>query len=355
MTVSLDPGRLDRFLRGLASLSRKRIPHETLWRLFASAFPERPAGSDERRWMLRALEHAREEGVITFPSPNGHRWDRSREPHVPASVDRVAGEDDEAPDRAWQDFAWHPSLSWVLDLDGLSQEQFRLLEAVHRQLTNGGFDESVPVAQRSLQLLGDEKRLGQLRRTRLFGEGRLSLEMLGCEPDPTPLAWERVGESSRALVFENAAGFAVARRVLEDADGPAYGMLVYGAGTSFPDSLSYLTTLDVPLTSISYVGDLDAFGLKIALQAQKRAQELSLPAVEPAVRLHRTMLAAARTLGQPEGWAYDKSPPSEPVEELVGFLSDDLRDQVADMIAEGRRVPEEVLTPSILAELWSAD
>lgn len=355
MTVSLDPGRLARFLRGLASLSRKRIPHETLWRVFARAFPERPAGSEERRWMLRALENAREEGVITFPSSNGHRWDRSREPHVPTSVDRVAAEDDEAPDRAWKDFAWHPSLSWVLDLDGLSQEQFRLLEAVHRQLTNGGFDDSVPVAQRSLQLLGDEKRLGQLRRTRLFGDGRLSLEMLGCEPGPTPLAWERVGESSRALVFENAAGFSVARQVLEERDVAPYGLLVYGAGTSFPDSVSYLTTLEVSLTSISYVGDLDCFGLKIALQAQGRAQELPLPPIEPATRLHCRMMAAARELGHPEGWAYDKVSPSEPTELLVGFLAADLQNAVADMIADGRRIPEEVLTPSSLTQLWAPD
>src|SRR5216683_1374589 len=131
---------------------------------------------------------------------------------------------------------------------------------------------------------------------------RLTLELLACLPDALPLAWEAMGEGGRMVIFENAGPFAVARRVLGELATRPYDMIAYGGGRSVLAALGHLKTIERPIDSIHYVGDLDHAGLDIAWGVRRRAQHLGLPAVAPASELHKQMLSSAKAFGHPQGW-----------------------------------------------------
>lgn len=169
--------------------------------------------------------------------------------------------------------------------------------------------------------------------------------MLGCFTEVLPLAWERVADNSRTLVFENAGPFAVARMVLREMKAPPYGIVAFGGGKAFVSSVRHLATLDFRIESISYVGDLDREGLTIPQEAVKTCISFGLSPIRPATELHSTMLASAAAFGQPEGWPGGRPLRKSEAETSPGFIADALRAQVGEILRRGNRVPEEVLGP----------
>lgn len=232
------------------------------------------------------------------------------------------------------------------------------LRRVHEGLRSGRFAETVPLKYRSLELTGDEKRLQELARTTLFGQGRLNLELLGCMPEWLPLALERVGVAPVALVFENAGPFEVAARVLRGIAEPPYGIVVFGDGSRVERSLPQLRELAPSLLRIEYVGDLDWHGLRTARGAERIAAAVRLPAVVPAAGMYRAMLEAAAGFRAPDGWVDDSEfdgragvPAS--AELLLGWLPTAEREPVQLLLTRGRRIPEEVLGPAELRRVWA--
>lgn len=160
---------------------------------------------------------------------------------------------------------------------------------------------------RSLQLTGNEKRLGELLHSALFRPGRLSLALLG-----------------------------------------------FGSGASFERSVLHLTLVEHQIERIEYVGDLDRHGLRIARRAAELAQSEHLPPIVPARGLHRAMLQSVQQFGYPEGLEYQpKARRSDSSDEaLAAWLPGDVRMDVLKIIQAGRRVPEEVLGPDELQHVW---
>ena len=183
-------------------------------------------------------------------------------------------------------------LQWVAQLPALSQEYEVLLKRVQQALREGILQRQAPLKYRSLQLTGDEKRLGDLLHTAIFRPGRLSLELLGCMPDIPPLVLETIGEGRAALVFENAALFRIVSQLLKQCPHTPYGLLGYGAGAVFERSVLHFQWVEHPVTRIEYLGDVDRPGLRITRGAALQAQLANLPPVVPAQRLHRAMLAS---------------------------------------------------------------
>ncbi len=349
LTAVLDPQRLERFAGLIRRHLRNRIDGETLWRMFAAAFPVRPQGAEERRWFLDALMGLARQEVIRLPPARSPRWDRSLGLAVPGSVDRVMAPMT-AKDTSWRLFPWHPALQWIADLPQISEQQIVFLHRVHGAMVGGWLEKPAPLKYRSLQLTGHEKGLARLMSTHLFGPGRLSLELLGCVREAVPLAWESVSEHPSMLVFENAGPFWVARQTLGRMSDPPYGMVGYGGGKSFQASLQHLLTIGRPLKSIHYVGDMDASGLKIAEAARHAAGRIDLPQILPAPGFHLAMLEAAGRFGYPKGWPAGSG--GDPIEGDGGFLnsfSRDLRKRILAIVNSGRRIPEEVLGPDEMA------
>lgn len=347
----IEPKRLDDFAQRLTALSGRRIISKVLWTIFEEAFPHRPRGAEPRRWMLAALRHAEAQGIVRIPPEHGRRWDKGFDPSLPISVDRI--EPPKPPrDKSWRLFPWHPLLHWVADLPNLPPDQACFLRRVHEGFVNREFEQLAPLKYRSLQLTGDEKRLGVLAKGSLFGPGRLRLELLGCLLDIPPLPWEAVNEQPIIIVFENTAPFAVAHRVLMEIHHPPYGMVACGGGASFIQSIQHLARIGRPISRIEYVGDLDRPGLRIARAASEAAIRVGLPRVEPAKGLHHAMLEAAQKFGYPTGLKYRSDEKSENDEALVAWLPSEIQTVVLKMLLSGCRIPEEMLGPNELHTIW---
>jgi hypothetical protein len=353
VTLTLDPKRLERFAGQINLHPRGRIDGESLWRMFAVAFPVRPQGAEERRWFLDSLVELGLQGLIRLPPSRSRRWDRNLGLAVPTSVDRINAPVP-AKDNSWRVFPWHPSLQWIADLPQLSKQQVRFLHTVQEAVVGGWLEKPAPFKYRSLQLTGDEKGLAQLVNTKLFGTGRLSLEFLGCVREAVPLAWEPVSNRPSMLIFENAGPFWVARQTLGRMSDPPYGMVGYGGGKSFQASLQHLLTIERPIKEIHYVGDMDCTGFRIAEAAQRMAVRIDLPEILPAPGFHVAMLEAASRFGHPRGWPAEAG--GDPIEadgDFLDYFSVDLRERILSVVNSGCRIPEEVLGPEEMEAIWA--
>lgn len=355
MSVELEPERLDRFAKLLAKSNSQRVGDEALWAAFAESFPAFAAAADRRRWFLAALKRLEVEGKVQLPPPKGARWDRKFDVAVPTSV-RLIREESPPAANAWRTFPWHSRLEWVARLSRLAPEYEQLLLNVHRGLVHGTFAKRAPLKYRSLQLTGREKRLEELARSSLFDVGRLDWELLGCYPETPPVTLEVVGSGASLVIFENADSFAVARDVLKSLRNSPYGVVGYGAGNGIWRSLPYLKTIERQFERIDYVGDLDFYGIKIAMSVATKAAKLALPTVFPATRLHRAMLDSAAKFGRADGWSEDEATRKlrrTGIDAVVGFLHESVREPVRTILENRRRIPEEVLGPDELAAAWN--
>lgn len=350
----LPPESMQGFLHRLSHTSGKQLKIAVLWKYFAEAFPYRPGGVENRKWLQRAIQEAANQGIIRLPSVRGQCWDHTLEPPLPTVVWKVFPDGGRDDDESWRGYPWLPQLRWITDMPTLSQEQEIFLKRVQVALREGRLQRSAPLTYRSLQLMGNEKRLGELLHSVLFRPGRLNLALLGCIPDIPPLAIEEIGSSPVALIFENAAAFRTAATVLKQYASPPYGWIGFGSGASFERSILHFTLVEHQIERIEYVGDLDRHGLRIARGAAELAQSERLPPVVPARRLHRTMLQSVQQFGYPEGLEYQpKERRSDASDEaLAAWLPEDVRGEVLKIIQAGRRVPEEVLGPDELQQVW---
>ena len=114
--------------------------------------------------------------------------------------------------------------------------------------------------------------------------------------------------------------------------------------------MQYLATLRRKFERIEYVGDLDHEGLRIAAAASANAARLGLPIVRPALGIHEAMLKAAASFGHPLGWP----DPNIAIRRRNGrgFLAGSIAGRVQEIIGANNRVPEEVLGPQQLMDLW---
>jgi hypothetical protein len=305
------------------------------------------AGSpDARRTIRAALDELVAAGLIVLPR-GATQWDVAFAPPLPRWVGRAPRRPAKRTEPART--TWHASLGWAAAgarSGTWSDDQLRVLRAVNDFIRAGGPVRAVPLAERSLELTGDEKLLGRILGGPLFAPGRLSLALLGATRAPTPFIWERVGPGSRVLVVENWATFVSVRASLPADHG--IGVLAFGFGRGFVTSVEFIgelasaADLPSPVTAVRYFGDLDKAGIEIPRAAEARALELSLPPVRPAVSLWRLLLARG------------KSSPAEPVatevaDQLAAWFPPALRDEVAEHLAAGRRLAQEAVGSDLLA------
>lgn len=352
MAVDLAPERLAAFADLVNAFSQVRIDIRDVWHVFAKTFPGRTPGAEERELLAVVLAKLASTGFLKLPSTR--TWDRSLSPPLPRWIERMSAPVARA-SADWRAFAWHSKLAWVPDLARLTDEELAFLCRVQEHLVRGDVAELAPVKYRSLELTGDEKALDRLQAGRLFRSGRLSLELLRCRADPTPLAWTKVGEEPLAIAFENAGAYAAAVAVLRTMPRPPYGAVIFGDGNRFERSCLSLGDLHAafarPVAAVHYVGDLDAAGLRIAFAASAAAARAGLPRIVAAFRAHAAMFASAEAMNHPDGWpggATDAAPNS------LSFLAEEHRDRAHRMFAAHRRIPEEALGPAEMRRTFAS-
>jgi len=323
-------GAAERLRDGLRALGRVRVPLDTVLSVWASAAPELTGSAESLAALAASLRTLADAGLLDLPAARS--WDRSTRPPLPRFVTVPASRRERTPDR-WRSFPWRKELGWVASLPYVADTNFEALVAIDTWLARRDPDgPSAPVRVRSAEVFGDEKRLDDLLKTRLFGPGRLSLELLGAVRYPPPLPTRLVGDAPSVLIVENVDPFWVCVEAARGAVG-SVGRVAWGAGKSAVASVASLAWDDPRPSVIWYWGDLDPEGVRIAADVARAAEVVGLPPVRPAMTLWSAMLAHP-----------GKQPGTVRWEDVSGtWLGHDLWSRAAPVRAAHARVAQEDL------------
>ncbi len=302
--------------------------------LLAAAAAVDRSGAVSVTWRTRiatGIEELVAAGIVTVPRT---RWDTSAEPPLPAFVRKVAPADGSPVPRAA--IVWHTELGWAADLEAagqLSEPDRRFLAHVNAWLGRRSAT-VVPQRERSLDICGDEKALDAVVFTPLFGDGRLSYEMLRCEPCWPPVHQEILGVGPW-LVIENWTTFrtlaGAARRCGWE------GRLIWGAGNQVGTRLTSLAAAEPAPQRLMYFGDIDSAGFRIARMAAARAAALNLGELTAAHELYRMCHAA----GVPRTTTHAAD--AELQQWIQAWLTGPLGDGIARLVADGGRIVQETI------------
>lgn len=318
--------RADRIRKGIDDWPRRRVTLGELWQLFDDADPESRTSVQRRRLLADALDELAAANAILLPSRRS--YDRSEQPPLPRFVTLPGGA--EQPSVA-PPVVWHPTLAWAAD-ERIVPSHRRVLVHINRWLFHNRDDLVVPLRERSIEILGDEKALDRLFVTGLFGPDRLTLNMLKAKRVAPPMHTAQVGEGDLLLVVENSDTFDSIVTAMRTTAGRV-GAVGWGAGAAFEASV-----LSIPAdrySDIAYFGDLDHKGLQIPANASRLATSIGLPPVRPAVGLYTALQEAGVT--QPHSSRLG----SAAVADLVAWLAQPHRPWAAEMIGSGRRAAQE--------------
>ncbi|WFB10594.1 DUF2220 domain-containing protein [Streptomyces sp. LX-29] len=341
---------LDILSAHIADQPAQRIQVDALLRQAAVTDPTLLGDPSARNRVAEAITKLAADGVIQLPKARTG-WDDRTQPPLP----RWLGKTTPRPRRHRPPVrVWPQVLERAAGIATRSDEH-DLLDRVAIWLRDNPDPEPVPMEERSLDLLDDEKALAAHTTKRLFTSGALTLDLLACYPTPVPFPSQYVpgmGEPC-LLVVENNATFhslLTLARSLEPAARPDLH-IAWGSGNQLPVSITSLTLLAPLPTATFYFGDLDAAGLRIAANTAMTSERNHLPPFRPAAALYRWLL----THGSP---GPDKSNPglSDPAS-LLTWLSADLRAATMDLLVARQRIPQERLglralraDPSLLTE-----
>lgn len=333
--MNVRPGEIRELSELIRSSGRVRVPLSDLWRMWDLSAPRLSGNPGQVAALREALTDLHDAGTIELPVG---AWDRSTSPPLPKSVS-VPDARSAARKRPWITYPWCPDLGWVASLPTLSESRFEHMVSINSWLvrTAGSVVPVVPVRYRSVELLDDEKQLETMLKTNLFGEGRLSLEMLSCVRRPPPLAAIHVGSGPDVLVVENSDPYWVAVDALRSEPEHPVGRVVYGAGAQFPAQVRALT-VDVadhgPVRgTVWYWGDMDPKGVWIAAEASRLSKLEAGPQILPA---HQLWDAMADHPGQAAGqvdWSNSGMG--------LGWLGKDLTDRMEGIRSVKARVAQE--------------
>ncbi|MGH3931702.1 MAG: Wadjet anti-phage system protein JetD domain-containing protein [Pseudonocardiaceae bacterium] len=330
-------GRAGRLAQQLTSWPRKRVSLPELWRLFDEVDPASRGGAHRRQLLADCLAELSDAGVIELPAAAS--FDRTQRPPLPRFITIPSTAQSRSPTPGP---VWHPDLSWAATLR-VTGAQAELLKQVNAWLFRGAGrgQPRVPLRERSLELLGDEKALDTLTGTTLFGPGRLTLELLRTYRVTLPLHVTSVGPGDVLLVVENSDTFDSLRRALSEAPGRV-GTLAWGAGAGFESSVLSVASMRPAVREIRYFGDLDAAGLRIPAAASRLALQEGLPAVRPATALYTALLA----VGRPHGAQLPLD--ARRADELVSWLDPQHQQPCRLLLTEGHRIAQEAVSLAYL-------
>lgn len=337
-----------RLRRCLLSLEREYLQLAEVWACLLTVAPELVGAPDRRRRLRQAIDELVDAGWLALPD-DVRGFDHHRRPPLPRTVHVIAPTERATRLGAARSVRWTPALRWASDME-LDPQQHRDLVRINEWLdTEVASTLIVPPRERSLELFGAgrEDRLLELSQTDLFGQGRLSWELLACAPVPPPFVWSAVGPGPVLLVVSGHETFASVRRTLVEAPTGPIGVVAHGAGAYFASSVTFARLLDRPVERLLYYGDLAAADLRTPQRASRMAVAAGLPPVEPANSLYELLLRHGLPSAAPP-LAVDEA------RELAGWLDEPLRRQALTLLVGGRRLVQEWVGYGILLDerIW---
>jgi len=276
------------FLQNLEFIGKKRLHIDQVMAAFRKAFPEHAQAPDLRSRVLSSLRQLEEKDALDLPKSG---WDRSGHPSLPNSFLLKAAIKAHKVERI---DAWVPELSFASMV--INPARLELLRRINEFLIRrrGKPMAMVPLAERSLEIFGDEKRLmGHIGQDDTLFEGRLPLQLLGAYQVKPPLVnaiSKTAPEGSPILIIENLATFE-SFRVWNLKTG-AFSAVVWGNGNSLSQSHVSLDDfgLESGASSFFYFGDLDPHGIEILWRVNRTRDHARLQLLKPHTPLFTWLL-----------------------------------------------------------------
>lgn len=320
-----------------------RIGLDRLRALFAAIFRPLPERDDAHRELAACLQAAVASGRIRMPQAR-HLWEREREPPLPKWVQR-AGADAPAPTAPVP--VWHPTIAAALEASRPAAGLLEDLRALDAWLkAAGGTAPLLPIQERSYEIFGDEKRLGDLLDQKFFRAGGIGPEHLRSYRVTEPFAMTPFNVTSDlAIAVENLATYdSLTRAAGSLPEGGRPAAVIFGRGKQFMRTCESLPVRLPHVRRLLYFGDLDEEGLAIAMAVRETlAATVLVEAWEPAY-------AAAFAAERP-GAVSDPVPPARAAKLCALFTDAALRDRAIATLTRGGRVPQEAVTRVALGAL----
>ncbi len=337
----MTPTTAEDFLHQLLEVAggRKRIVAHDYRRVFAEMCPILPPPEARTKlagWLSLLLE------TNDLVLPKGRRlYDRSGSGDLPAWVELVRPDElTEALPVDPETYAWAPELRFACTIH--DARQLHVLLSVQQFLADGGRQRPlVPVKERSVELLGKEKRLEMMRNSTLFLPGRLSFELLRCFPVPPPIVWESShadGGPRPVIVLENHSTYHSFRRWNQDSN--VFAAVVYGSGDALKASAPGLAEVVRSLSwdgRFFYFGDIDPEGFLIPLAASAALSTVELSGLTVHRGCYLRLLERANHVSLPSG---DKLALPQ---DCKTWLGNDLALKIEHWFDRGIRVPQELV------------
>ena len=326
--------------------SGRRVRLKDVWAAFQRVRPHLAGSVHAREELFQLLNELADSEALVLPRQKSC-YDTVQRPPLPKWIELPAPAPTvRARDRAAQ-VGWHPALAFVSKLEMLSDGELEELRAVQAFFRSDPEPLVATVRERSFELFGNEKRLEDLAKGRLFGAGRLSLSMLRCMEVRTPCVYRDVGAGTGALIIENKDTFHSAceavRRLGPDS---LVRWVVFGSGKAVLATLESVNDLPTRPERAWYFGDIDATGLDIAVQVARLAKNWDPPlSVECASPLYRSLVERAAGRGlRASGNAVSGTRAAE----LAEWLPQEIRRAVTDLLIRGGSWPQEAVTGPLL-------
>ncbi|WP_144121058.1 Wadjet anti-phage system protein JetD domain-containing protein [Catellatospora sichuanensis] len=327
--------RAGRVSQALSAWPRQRVPLDDLWQLLDDADPTSRVSTSRRRLLADTLTELVAAQIIGLPGPRS--YDLSEQPALPRFITVINDVPERSQRRA---IVWHPALAWAANARLTTAHQ-EVLERINGWLFTHTDQLIMPLRERSVEILDDEKAFDRLLTTNLFAPGRLTLELLRARRVAPPMHIREVGAGSVLLVIENSDTFDSVVHALAASSGKV-GMVGWGAGSAFEASVLSIAQLARPVTHIAYFGDLDAKGLAIPVNAGRVATSIGLPGIQPADGLY----AALQQAGRPRpGTALVTD---DAAASLVSWLAEPQRQWAIGVLTSAARVAQESVNLSYL-------
>jgi hypothetical protein len=329
-----------------ASDGRVTVALDAVQRAFGVAYPQLD-GSAERRAKLRAkLEALRDAGALRLPANQKRDWEPQPAPALPRWIRLACSKDEAAPRFDHRSYPWVKELEFIATLQNLAtpEEALRL----HEFFKHGGIGRPlVPMKERAWELFGDEKALDSLQHGKLFGAGKLTLDLLRCRDVTQILAFCPSPKETNAptLIVENEATFHSFCRLNNQLS--LYSGVVFGSGNAVLKSADYLAELAsaAGVASFHYFGDLDASGLRIArdLNVRMAVHEFK---VEPAILYYTELLNVPPS---------QERRPEKVDSQVLLWLAPELRDATRQRLENSGRVAQEAIGWERLCAIHGTD
>lgn len=336
-----DPGQHGALLAALRQRAggRVRVLLADVWDAFREIAPGHIGSAEARGRLAELLSVLAGDAAVALPAGR-RQWDRSAEPHLPLWLRLGAARPAAAGPRVdHRAIAWPPELAFLAGWPSVPALDEAVL--IKEFLARGRDREPVPLRERSIEIFGDEKRLDVLASSRLFGPGRLSLELLRCFEVVPPLTWERPSGPAppRALVIENLHTYDSFRRW--NRTRTRYAAVAYGHGNQFARTARDLPRIvaDLGLEAVEYFGDLDPRGIEIPTMAAGFLVSRGV-ALVPARRWYSLLLGR---LGELDRFPARRLPSRINRAVDLSWLPVDLQPRVAELFACGKRLPQELV------------